>query len=522
MKLPIVFLIPSLLVISSLFSSFMVYHVANSTAEQSIRLETISRLKLDITRLQNILYNLLPENEDNIERARVNLSVTAMDPAIRTILVTDTRHEVILANRYLWENHAANEVTLYNSEVATKVRTSNNPAVFFDGEDDEHLFGYFPVVLKLESEKGLPVKRTGVLFTEVLISSDLANAQSAAFVKSLIFSLLMMLASIAAAIILHIQVSRRLKGLAHTADQFSTGDRMVNFPDDGKDELSYLGRSFNDMARRIRLEFDRREDAENELRELNENLEQRVAERTSELEKNKQLLIDSQARSFHSNKLAALGEMASGIAHEINSPIQAISLLTYKLKKEIVGKCDISYVDKIDSAVDKISHIIDSLRKVSRDSSTDPFEKVTIKEIIDDVLGITSERYNLKNIQLECNYHDGTENYSLSCQRLQVGQIIINLLNNSYDAVLQAERKWISVNVSETENDIVVSICDSGAGIPSEIKSRVFEPMFTTKDIGKGTGLGLSISSEIAKQHHGSLTIDPDSSDTCFILKLPK
>lgn len=217
--------------------------------------------------------------------------------------------------------------------------------------------------------------------------------------------------------------------------------------------------------------------------------------------------------------------MASGIAHEINSPLQSISIQTYKLKNTNtpVDKIFLTNISsKIDKSVTGISKIIESLKNMSRNSSSDPYDKVKIKDIIENVTGITSERYLIKGINLTVNYHDNCENNLLFCQQTQIGQILINLLNNAYDAVKNLNEKWITLDIHDSDNDTLFIVSDSGKGISQALSERIFDPMFTTKDIGKGTGLGLSISMEIARAHHGKLYIDSTSEHTKFVLTLPK
>ncbi|MFK5893562.1 MAG: HAMP domain-containing sensor histidine kinase [Pseudomonadota bacterium] len=224
-------------------------------------------------------------------------------------------------------------------------------------------------------------------------------------------------------------------------------------------------------------------------------------------------------------KMSAIGEMASGIAHEINSPLQSIALQTYKIKKidisanrSALGKV----VDKIDHAVNGIVDIIESLGKMSRDSSADPYYPVKLKEIVKNVSGITRERYLVKSINLSINYHNNCEDVFLVCQQTQIGQILINLLNNAYDAVKYENEKWITLDVYDSDNNIVFAVSDSGKGVPQELVNRVFDPLFTTKDIGEGTGLGLSISMKIARHHNGTLCIDSNYKCTKFLLTIPK
>lgn len=525
MKLNITLLIPLLLVISTLFASTLLYLKHDHEANISIRNDALLDMNLDITRLQNILYNLLTERADNIEEARLNLSVTAMDPSIQTLLLANNDGIVIMANRYIWEGYLASEISNYDANRAKQVIQHNKPDTFFYDDNDSMLAGYYPVVLQLESERGLPIKRMGVLYTEISIANRLAYAKNKAAIESLILGGAMLAITIIVAILLHFMISVRLQRLTSATGQLASGDLDASVSMGGNDELTVVGNAFDDMATMIRLDIRRRERAEHELQDLNKTLEHRVEERTRELEFKKQQLLDSQALAHHANKMGALGEMASGIAHEINSPLQSISLLTYRLKKNAVNAdhADIeTMTDKIDRAVHQITSIVDSLRKMSRDSSSDPFENVIVDDIIKDATEITSERYKLKGIDFTIDCHEECEKISLNCQRLQISQILINLLNNAYDAVQEVNDKWITLDVFDIDNCIVIAITDSGSGIELKNQGQIFLPMFTTKEIGQGTGLGLSISSEIAQNHGGILQLDTESEHTRFVLTLPK
>lgn len=525
MKLNITLLIPLLLVISTMFASILIYIKHDLEAGKNIRKEALSHMKLDITRLQNILYNLLTERADNIEEARLNLSVTAMGQSMQILLLTGEDHSVIMANRYSWENVHASTISMYDTNTAKKVVERNSPETIFQGEDEELLTGYYPVVLKLEDEHGLPVKRMGLLYTEVSMSNKLAYAKNEATILSMTLAVLMLIVAGIVALLLHFRISVRLTQLTSAVERFSWGDLDSSTSIGGNDELTVVGDAFNEMARHIKQDIWRREKVEYNLKNMTKILEQRVKERTEELEVKKQELLDAQAVAHHSNKMEALGEMASGIAHEINSPLQVISILTYKIKK-LDPKSETKEIeestDKIDQATELITNIVESLRKISRDSSSDPLENVKIIDIINDVVHISTERYKLKNIKLNINYHAQSEFTSLDCQRLQIAQIIINLLNNAYDAVLEQTERWIAINIFDDDNCIVITVTDNGSGIKKQDREHIFSPMFTTKDIGKGTGLGLSISREITHQHGGTLILDTNSENTCFKLTVPK
>lgn len=262
-----------------------------------------------------------------------------------------------------------------------------------------------------------------------------------------------------------------------------------------------------------------------EIVQHQEMLEERLKERSRELKLKEKELLDSQARAHYTNKMASLGEMASGMAHEINSPLQVISFTAFSIKRnyEHMDKAQIiESMDKVDTAVTNISRIIEGLKNMSRDSISDPCVDAAIKDIIRDATGITIERFNTKGITFNVCYHAGSETSSLPCQRLQIAQVLINLLNNAFDAALASEDKWIRLDVYDNGKAIDISVTDSGAGVPVEMQDRIFEPLYTSKAIGQGTGLGLSISAEIIRNHNGTLQLDTQSSNTRFVMSLPK
>lgn len=523
MKLRISIIIPLSLVLLSISISMFVFLQSYHQASNKIHTDGLSRLKLDMSRLQNMLYNLVAEDSIDLESARLNLSVTAMDSNIKILLLTDENNQILTANRYRWKDLAASKVSEYKNDIANKISRLNHPEVF--ESDTTYLIGYYPVVLHLERAFDSHTTKRGILYVEYSLETLLKQAQNAALNQSIIFAVLFLLASLVIAFLLHILVSRRLGLLTKVAGQLSGGDLDARAGLTGSDELGQLGIAFDEMVLWLKNTIDDLTQSEKKVSELNETLEERIEQRTQELELKKKELLDSQTIAHHANKMSALGEMASGFAHEINSPLQAISLLTYGLKKKssALNSNEIEVIsDKIDRNVFTISHIVESLRKMSHSSSIDSMQDTKIKEIIDDVTGITRERYIIRGIRLQIYYHADSEGESIYCQSTQIGQILINLLNNAYDAVKTSDEKWIKLDIYSTADNIRFIVSNSGVGIDKDIRDKIFEPMFTTKGIGEGTGLGLSISMEITRLHHGTLSLDEDSKTTRFILELPK
>lgn len=230
-----------------------------------------------------------------------------------------------------------------------------------------------------------------------------------------------------------------------------------------------------------------------------------------------------QMQMIQSNKMASLGEMASGIAHEINNPLAIIKMTALQMQKNmnednLVLKNGIT---KIDSTVDRISKIIQGLRTFSRDGRNDPFEIVSFDDLIDDILSFCKERLKHHSITLIKDEHD--PNLVFEGRQIEISQVVLNLLNNAIDAVdpLVDEERWIRISAKNNGSFLEIRITDSGHGIPLETQSKMFQPFFTTKEIGKGTGLGLSLSLTIVKNHLGEIFIDNDSPNTCFVLRLP-
>lgn len=227
--------------------------------------------------------------------------------------------------------------------------------------------------------------------------------------------------------------------------------------------------------------------------------------------------------SIQSARLASLGEVSGGIAHEINNPLAVIQGKSMQLLKLIrAGKFTeekgIQQLDKVVSETERIAKIIRGLRSISRDGANDPFVPVEIKTIVTDVQSLCAERFKHHSVELKVEQpHD----LSIECRSVQLAQVLSNLLNNSFDAVGSLPEKWVHVEFESTDDRVRISVTDSGKGIPSHISDKLMQPFFTTKEVGKGTGLGLSISRSIIEDHGGKLWLDRVSVNTRFIIELP-
>lgn len=273
--------------------------------------------------------------------------------------------------------------------------------------------------------------------------------------------------------------------------------------------IAYLKNSTENISKKL-------ENAVSELNHLNENLEEKIQRRTAKIKSQQQKLLASA-------KLGAIGEMAGGIAHEIKNPLAVISghssVIRKKLQKsKLTDEVLLEHLDKIDSTVEMTNKIVNGLKNLSRDTSMDGFKEFEVGQLLEDVLGITQAKFKTGRLPLEVLKPD--EKIKVFGERVQLGQVLLNLLNNAYDEVSSIENSWVRLEISKTKDFVAFKVIDSGPGLDEEASQKIFDPFFTTKEVGKGTGLGLSISKSIIESHNGRLYIDFDSKNTCFVVEL--
>jgi C4-dicarboxylate-specific signal transduction histidine kinase len=234
-------------------------------------------------------------------------------------------------------------------------------------------------------------------------------------------------------------------------------------------------------------------------------------------------LQEAQVLKLNSSKMYTLGEMAAGIAHELNNPlavIQGVAWLTLtKLNSTEVSTSKLEEnMNKILKMTERSSKIINGLRVFARDAAEDPMEKIEISSIVQETLELCKTRIAHRGIrldvQLKAQYHSWG-------RPVQISQVLLNLLNNATDAIENTEDAWIRIDVRKKDEFWVISVTDSGNGIPKDIVEKMMSPFFTTKPPGKGTGLGLSISGSILKNHGGEFWYDTQSPNTTFCFSLP-
>ena len=230
------------------------------------------------------------------------------------------------------------------------------------------------------------------------------------------------------------------------------------------------------------------------------------------------------AKAEQSARMAALGQMAGGVAHEINSPLAIISLsmeiIKLNLEKNHSSDSDMAkHVSRIQSTVERISKIIRNLLLFSRDGGKEPFEKFCMNDLIERTLTLCQEKFLSAGIQLI--YNPQSQLWVLG-REVQFSQVLLNLLNNAFDACVKEKSPWIRIELHDLGDVVESAVSNSGSLISESIHSKLFEPFFTTKEIGQGTGLGLSLSRGIVEEHGGQLQLDLHAAHTRFYFQIPK
>jgi C4-dicarboxylate-specific signal transduction histidine kinase len=236
-----------------------------------------------------------------------------------------------------------------------------------------------------------------------------------------------------------------------------------------------------------------------------------LRETTAEIQRREQELRDKQEQLVQAGKLATLGELTTGVAHELNNPLNNIGLfvgnvIDHVRMKQIDEGRILHDLGKVVEQVKKATEIITHLRTFGR-AAPATVGRVPLHDVIERSLSLIHEQLRLRQIQVQVEPFRGAEPVVLG-NSIQLEQVFINLLANARDALEHAPTKEIHIQATATREAAVVVVTDTGPGIPDGLEQRIFDPFFTTKDVGSGTGLGLSITYGIIKEHGGTISVE--------------
>jgi signal transduction histidine kinase len=240
----------------------------------------------------------------------------------------------------------------------------------------------------------------------------------------------------------------------------------------------------------------------------------------SDLNKTQNMLVESA-------KLASIGEMAGGIAHEINNPLSIITVINERIQiaaeeDELDQQMVIDSCGKIQETTDRIARVVRRVRALAKDTRNDPFSIVNVNSLIEQTIELCQERFRNNGVQLIVGAFQ--DDVLLECRNIQVTQVLLNLLFNGFEAAKKNRQQeaWVQLDVNVTQKSVDFLITDSGAGISEENAQKVFSPFYSTKESTHGAGLGLNIAQKVAQEHGGLLYLDNNSPNTRFVFSISR
>ncbi len=333
------------------------------------------------------------------------------------------------------------------------------------------------------------------------VDKEIKGAQN----KMIIFTVIAFLViSVTISISISRYVTRPVKELVKGTKKIAEGDLNHSISIKAEGEIAELASSFNQMTLDLKK-------ADEKLIDWGKTLEQKVQQRTEELRKTENQLIQS-------DKVASLGKLAAGVAHEINSPLTGVltySSLLLKAKKE--GDPDREDLEVIVNETNRCKKIVKGLLDFARQTAPQKTSS-DMNEVIEKSIDLVSHQASMQNVKIEKKVKPDLPKTMIDVSQIQ--QVFINILLNAIEAMPQGGTLTVS---SEIEDKMIaVRFADTGVGIPEENLPKILDPFFTTKEQGKGTGLGLSVSYGIIERHRGKLEVKSKvGKGTTFTVRLP-
>ena len=288
-------------------------------------------------------------------------------------------------------------------------------------------------------------------------------------------------------------VIRPVEAMQRAAAQASEGDLSVRLAGEGARELASLASSFNEMTAAV----------QNQL---------------SRLERQRQELATSREVLIRSEKLASVGRLAAGVAHEVGNPLQSIVGFTeIMLSGDISAEERADFLQRVRHETERIHHIIRELLDFARPMQDEP-EPVKLAQVVEQSLQLVGPQRRLKAVAVKCEGLEEMPPVASSSQRLI--QVLVNLLLNAADAMKGEGRITIVGTYHEAEGMGEITVSNDGPPILEQHRDQIFDPFFTTKDPGQGTGLGLSVACSIIERHGGTLELMSGNPPT-FSIQLP-
>jgi len=302
-------------------------------------------------------------------------------------------------------------------------------------------------------------------------------------------------------------ITRGLSRIDAAAREFAGGNLSARLPEAGRDEVAEVSRAFNRMGEELQA-------ARGRLEKWNEELQAQVEARTRELR-------EAQAQLVESQKLAAIGQLGAGVAHEINNPLTGIlgqAQLLIEGRSE--GDPDLPGLRKIEELSRRSAEITRNLLRFSQQRLEPEFARLDVNRVVRDTLTLAEGYVREAGVTLEVALADELPAVRGDAGHLQ--QVLLNLISNARTACRDRPAARITVSTRSRDGQVCLSVNDTGKGISPEVRPRIFEPFFTTKDVWSNVGLGLSVSYRIVSEHGGRIAVDTSPGEgSTFTVVLP-
>jgi two-component system NtrC family sensor kinase len=464
-------------------------------------MKAASSIKDENNTILGVLYGgiLLNRNYEIVDRVKETVykgeKYKGRDKGTATIFQHDLRISTNVKNE---KNERA---------IGTRVSKEVNNAVLKEGKpwiarafvvNDWYITAYEPI-------KNIDDKIIGILYVGMLERPYIDTTKRVMLAFTIMASLFVVLLLV----ILYFSTTRiinPLQKMVVATQEIAKGDLSHEVKVNSKDEIGYLADSFNKMTADLKT-------ANEKLVEWGKTLEKKVEERTKEL-------AEMQAHLFEAEKLASLGKLAAGVAHEINNPLGSILIYSHLLLEDADKKSPhYENLKKVVKETSRCKDIVKSLLEFARPKEPE-MSLININEIVETSLSIMVRQALFQNIRLKKMYASPLPKIVADSAQLQ--QVFTNIILNAAEAMNGNGVLTLSSSLSEEGSYIEVKFSDTGPGIKEEDKKRLFEPFFSTKEVGKGTGLGLAISYSIIQKHQGTIEVKSEAGKgSTFTVKLP-
>ena len=389
--------------------------------------------------------------------------------------------------------------------IGTRVSEEVNHAVLKEGKpwihrafvvNDWYISAYEPI-------KNIDGEIIGILYVGMLEKPyiDLRNKVMVTFTGIAVLCVIILLVIL---FFITSTIIRPLQNMVFATHKIASGDMNHKIDINFQDEVGQLAQSFNQMTEALKI-------ANQKLIQWGKTLEKRVEERTKELK-------DIQDSMIQSEKMASLGKIAAGVAHEINNPLTSILINTHLMMEKTSEKSP--FQENLNMIAEETSRCSDIVKRLLEFARQNPPQKsyVDINKIVNTVIGILEKQVTLKNIKVLKDMKADLPLIQVDASKIK--QVFWNLIINAAEAMPEGGTLTISSRLSKSEQLIEIEFLDTGLGISDEQKKKLFDPFFTTK--GGGTGLGLAVSYGIIEQHKGKIEVKSQlSQGSSFTVSLP-